>query len=324
MGRVPHGFAALQICSSTRPIAPTSNLKLPNRKLSPLTMPLPETFWQQILTAAKTAAAPIAQRQRQDFRKAQARTKSDGSLVTQTDEWSDRQLRQALQTSFPTHGLLSEETSHTLPETDWCWVIDPLDGTTNFARGIPLWGISLGLLYKGTPIFGYVEIPPLHQAFYGYWPEAANELGCPTAAYWTDLADPTGTAEEIHSNNEALSPSHCFSFCTRSIHVLNHPKRPDTAFPCKIRMLGVATYNLLTVGLGSTMGGTEATPKIWDIAATWPIVQAAGAQWHFLSDAPIFPLKINENYKATNFPCLVVARPELTEAFSPFVRSLLP
>ncbi len=280
-------------------------------------------FWQQILATAKAAAAPVAQRQRQDFRQVQARTKGDGSLVTQTDEWSDRQLRDALQAAFPDHGLLSEETSHQLPENDWCWVIDPLDGTTNFARGIPLWGISLGLLYKGIPVFGYVEIPPLRQAFYGYWPgEATDLVGCPSTAYWTDLADTSAQAETIHSNDEALSPSHCFSFCTRSIHVLSKAERPEQPFPCKIRMLGVATYNLLTVGLGSTMGGAEATPKIWDIAATWPIVQAAGAQWHFLDGSPTFPLNVGEDYKATNFPCLVVARPELTEAFLPFVRSL--
>lgn len=286
-------------------------------------MTLPTDFWQDILAAAKAAAAPVAKRQRQDFRQVQARTKGDGSLVTQTDEWSDRQLRDALQKAFPDHGLLSEETSHTLPDSDWCWVIDPLDGTTNFARGIPLWGISLGLLYKGVPVFGYVEMPPLRQAFYGYWPGEATELAtCPSTAHWTDLLEDNGQAEEIHSNDAALSPSHCFSFCTRSIHVLNHADRPDQPFPCKIRMLGVATYNLITVGLGSTMGGVEATPKIWDIAATWPIVQAAGAQWHFLGDSPTFPLVVDEDYKATNFPCLVVARSELTEAFLPFVRSL--
>lgn len=280
-------------------------------------------FWQQILAAAKAAAAPVATGQRQDFRQVQARTKGDGSLVTQTDEWSDRQLRDALSQALPDHGLLSEETSHTLPNDDWCWVIDPLDGTTNFARGIPLWGISLGLLYKGVPVFGYVEIPPLRQAFYGYWPGDRAELaGCPATAHWIDLAETNGQAETIHSNDEALSPSHCFSFCTRSIHVLNQAERPKKPFPCKIRMLGVATYNLLTVGLGSTMGGAEATPKIWDIAATWPIVQAAGAQWHFLDGSPTFPLKAGEDYKATNFPCLVVARPELTEAFLPFVQSL--
>jgi len=290
-------------------------------------------FWLAILAAAKAAAAPVAQRQRQDFRQVQARTKGDGSLVTQTDEWSDRQLRDALQEAFPDHGLLSEETSQILPDNDWCWVIDPLDGTTNFARGIPLWGISLGLLYQGTPVFGYVEIPPLRQAFYGYWPgdkpSPANSSpalppACPTGAHWLDLAESAAAPETLHSSREALSPSHCFSFCTRSIHLLSHAKRPDQPFPCKIRMLGVATYNLLTVGLGSSMGGAEATPKIWDIAATWPIVQAAGAQWHFLGEQTAFPLTIGEDYKSTNFPCLVVARPELTELFRPFVRSLKP
>lgn len=282
-------------------------------------------FWQQVLTVAQEVAAPVAERQRQDFCQVQARTKGDGSLVTQTDEWSDRQLRAALHRQFSDHGLLSEETSHRLPETDWCWVIDPLDGTTNFARGIPLWGISLGLLYRGTPVFGYVEIPPLRHAFFGYWPgegAAAEALDCLPSASWMDLGDPTGVVHALTPSSAALSPSHCFSFCTRSVHLLNHSARPAQPFPCKIRMLGVATYNLLTVALGSSLGGVEATPKVWDIAATWPILQGAGAHWQFLSEQPGFPLQVGEDYQAQNFPCLVAARPALSDVFLPFVQVL--
>lgn len=272
-------------------------------------------FWQRVLAVAQAAAAPVAERQRQDFRHVQAHLKSDGSLVTQTDEWSDRQLRSALSSAFPDHGLLSEETSHIFPKTDWCWVIDPLDGTTNFARGIPLWGISLGLLYRGKPVFGYVEIPPLQQKFHGYWPGDSG-LHCPIGAYCDGQA--------IQVCDEALSPSHLFSFCTRSISALQSPDQPKHPFPCKIRMLGVATYNLLTVALGSTLGGTEATPKIWDIAATWPILQAAGAHWQSLCDEADFPLRPGENYQARNFPVLVAATPAIARHFIPFVQASVP
>ncbi|WP_275949814.1 inositol monophosphatase family protein, partial [Vibrio cincinnatiensis] len=83
-----------------------------------------------------------------------AQRNADGSLVTVDDLWSDQELRQRIAVQFPDHGVLTEENAHIFPANDWCWIVDPIDGTTNFARGIPIWGISLGLLYRGTPVFG--------------------------------------------------------------------------------------------------------------------------------------------------------------------------
>jgi len=70
-------------------------------------------------------------------------------------------------------------------------------------------------------------------------------------------------------------------------------------------MLGVATYNVLTIASGLCIGGIEATPKVWDIAATWVICQAAGATWHSLKQSP-FPLKAGEQYHSASYPCLVL------------------
>jgi myo-inositol-1(or 4)-monophosphatase len=77
-------------------------------------------------------------------------------------------------------------------------------------------------------------------------------------------------------------------------------------------MLGVASYNLLTVALGSTIGAVEATPKIWDIAAVWVILKAIGAVWVPLEDSQnIFPLQTGQDYSQRNFPTLIVSHPEL-------------
>jgi myo-inositol-1(or 4)-monophosphatase len=114
------------------------------------------TLWTQIIEFAEKTTAQVGVQLLTEFGQAQAVEKADGSLVTRSDRWADETLRQAIQQAFPTHGVLSEEVEHIFPEQDWCWVIDPIDGTTNFARGIPLWGISLGLLYRGTPVFGHV------------------------------------------------------------------------------------------------------------------------------------------------------------------------
>jgi myo-inositol-1(or 4)-monophosphatase len=84
-------------------------------------------------------------------------------------------------------------------------------------------------------------------------------------------------------------------------------------------MLGVATYNLLTVAAGIAMGGVEATPKIWDIAAVWAIVQAAGGEWVSLKEEAIFPLTAGKDYSSRSYPTLVVSRTELVSVFQPLV-----
>lgn len=264
-------------------------------------------FWDKVLNFAETTANKVGKELMADFGQVQATEKEDGSLVTQSDKWADRELRDAIATTFPEHGILSEEAEHIFPDTEWCWVLDPLDGTTNFARRIPIWGVSLGLCFRGIPVFGYVHMPPLNQSFHGFWYGNA-QLNGPKGAFLNH--------RRIHSSEDELTANHFFNFCSRSIRVYQHP------FPCKIRMLGVASYNFLTVAAGFTLGGVEATPKIWDIAGVWPIVQAAGGVWQFLKPEPVFPLTPGTNYSDRSFPSLAVAQPNLLPVFQPLVQSL--
>lgn len=265
-------------------------------------------FWTAVLQFSQTTTERVGQTLLENYGQTAATQKADGSLVTQFDQWADAELRTAIATAFPEHGVLSEETEHIFPEQDWCWIIDPIDGTTNFTRGVPLWGISLGLLYRGTPVFGYVYLPPIRQGFHGYW-YGDSGLEGPTGAYLN--GQPIHTAADPPSNN------HFFSLCARSTAVMRDPE-----FPCKLRMLGVATYNLLTVAAGVALGGVEATPKIWDIAAVWVIVQAAGGSWVPLESQPIFPLQVGENYSERPYPTLVAARADLVPVFEPRVKFL--
>jgi myo-inositol-1(or 4)-monophosphatase len=264
-------------------------------------------FWTTILSFAETTTAQVGAQLLKDFGQAQVSEKADGSLVTQADRWADEALRKAIAQAFPEHGVLSEEAEHIFPDREWCWIIDPLDGTTNFARGLPIWAISLGLLYQGTPVFGYVHLPPLGQSFHGFW-QGDSGLTMPTGAFLD--------RQPIHASPDPLTANHFFNLCARSVSALKQP------FPCKIRMLGVATYNLLTVAAGATLGGVEATPKIWDIAAVWAIVQAAGATWLPLETNPIFPLQVGQNYCDRPFPTLVVSRSDLIPIFQPLVSFL--
>ncbi|NJO41851.1 MAG: inositol monophosphatase [Cyanobacteria bacterium RU_5_0] len=266
-------------------------------------------FWAAILNFAEATTTRIGKQLLIDFGQTHAVEKADGSLVTQSDQWADQAIREAIAQAFPDHGVLSEEVEHILPDTDWCWIIDPIDGTTNFARGIPIWAISLGLLYRGTPVFGHVYVPPLNQSFHGFWYGASGLTG-PTGAFLNH--------HPIHASPDAPSSNQFFNLCARSVAVL----RQTEAFPCKIRMLGAASYNLLTVAMGAVLGGVEATPKIWDIAAVWAIVRAAGGIWQPLEPDPIFPLQIGQDYSHRSYPTLVVSRAELLPIFQPLVQFL--
>jgi myo-inositol-1(or 4)-monophosphatase len=264
-------------------------------------------FWTTILDFAATTSERVGEQLMQDFGQVQASQKADGSLVTQADKWADREIQDAIASNFNGYGILSEEGETVFPDTEWCWVIDPLDGTTNFTRGIPIWGISLGLLYRGTPVFGYVHLPPLGQSFHGFW---AGDSG---------LATPTGAFlnhHPIHVSQDAASKNHFFNLCSRSTAVM------QSGFPCKIRMLGVASYNFLTVASGAVLGGVEATPKVWDLAGAWVILHAAGGTWVGLRSPSIFPLLPGKDYGNLSFPSLVVSRPDLVSVFQPFLESL--
>lgn len=264
-----------------------------------------QAFWHQVLDFAESISTEVGSTLLNAFGRAQAEEKQDGSLVTEFDQWSDQQLRTAILKTFPEHGVLSEEAAHVFPDTDWCWIVDPIDGTTNFTQGIPLWAVSLGLLYRGTPVFGYIYVPTLNHRFHGYW--AGNSgLVMPEGAFLND--------EPIRVRADGPGKNQFFSFCARSTHVLQQP------FPCKARMLGVATYNLLIVAAGYAIGAVEATPKVWDIAGVWPILQAAGATWIALDDCPPFPLTAGVNYRSRPFPTLVLNRADLVEHFRPLVQ----
>lgn len=262
-------------------------------------------FWTDILNFAKDTANAVGTQLLKDFGQVEASSKVDGSLVTQADRWADETIREAIASHFPNHGILTEEAEHVFPDTEWCWIIDPLDGTTNFTRGIPIWGISLGLLYRGTPVFGYVYFPPIGQTFHGFWHSPSGIAEIENGAFLN--------GRPIHSSSDSPSSNHFFNLCSRSTSVMQHP------FPCKIRMLGVASYNFLTVATGAVLGGVEATPKIWDIAGAWVIVQAAGGVWVPLDSESLFPLNVGEDYGRRSLPTLVASRPELVNVFKPLV-----
>lgn len=224
------------------------------------------------------------------FGKTTASTKYDGSFVTQADLEVDRLIHQAVASRFPGHGLLTEETALVYRGDEFTWVVDPLDGTNNFANGLPLWGCSIALLHQGQPLLAVLDFPPIGQRY-----SAVRGHG----AVWNGQPVQVQPPAELHGN-------HFFIVDSRSFRLLDFSVQP------KARLLGCAAYDLVAVSSGVAVGCCELLPKIWDLAGAWLILSEAGASVApLLSGVTIFPMQEGADYADRVFPLLAAATPAL-------------
>ena len=107
-------------------------------------------------TAADAARAEILPR----FRNVPVETKRDGSPVTEADLAAERVIRDCLADAFPEYAILGEEFGGAAAQGP-CWVVDPIDGTIAFSRGIPLFTTLIALLEDGEPVLGLIDLPTL-------------------------------------------------------------------------------------------------------------------------------------------------------------------
>jgi myo-inositol-1(or 4)-monophosphatase len=245
----------------------------------------------------------VADRQRLDFGHMASDVKADGSLITACDRWSDATLVEGLGALYPGEGVLSEEGRQLVPETAAYWVVDPLDGTTNFAAGIPYWAISLARFEHGVPVLAVLDVPPLRQRIVAIRGAGAWRNGKP-------LSPPS---LQRH-------PAGCASLCSRSIGVLQ--KLPNQRFPGKIRLLGVASLNLVSVAMGQTVAALEATPKIWDLAAAWLVLSELGCPLRWLAREPA-GIAAGTDLGSADFPVLAADRPDTLTTFMPWAEALM-
>lgn len=87
-------------------------------------------------------------------------------FVTDIDKKSDEMIINFIQKNYPSHQILTEEHGVLGDENEWCWVVDPIDGTTNFIHGYPLHCISIGLKFRGEAVLGMVALPVLGVKFH--------------------------------------------------------------------------------------------------------------------------------------------------------------
>jgi len=93
--------------------------------------------------------------------------KNDQSPVSIADRETEQLMCELISRRFPDHGIVGEEFASVQPDSDLCWVLDPIDGTKSFLTGKPTFGILIALLHENTPVLGVIDSPVLHERWLG-------------------------------------------------------------------------------------------------------------------------------------------------------------
>lgn len=193
------------------------------------------------------------------------RFKGTVNLVTEVDEASERLIVERIRAAFPEHAILSEEggVSSSAQDARYLWVVDPLDGTTNYAHGYPLFAVSIALVVDGTPELGVVYQPVLDELFLAergagaYLNGRRIQVSDQETMIMALLA--TGFPYDLERRKRALAHFGRFTTITRAI-----------------RRDGSAALDLCYVAAGRFDGFWEPELAPWDTAAGALIVREAG------------------------------------------------
>lgn len=123
---------------------------------------------KQVARVAERAADHARREIIPRFRCVGVETKADGTPVTQADRAAEKVLREILETEYPEFSFLGEETGEAKRESRYQWVVDPIDGTLSFTRGLPFFATLIALLEDGEPVLGLIDLPMLDQRYVGW------------------------------------------------------------------------------------------------------------------------------------------------------------
>gem|GEM_PF-97557 len=231
------------------------------------------------IQAARAAVLAQVEFFHREFGRAKSRWKADGSRVTTADLAISENVARALLSRFDQDQCFSEELEDStapLPITsEYCWVLDPIDGTNNYALGLSHCAISLGLLRDGVSVYGVIY-------------DGARRIlmhGGPGFGVW----DGDRRVELQQLGERKLSGGSLIGF-----HSPYESRYADQAAvlaeAAKLRALGASALHMAYVAVGLFDAIVDHNVKIWDIAAAVPMILATGGTVHYVTPQP-FPLR---------------------------------
>lgn len=189
------------------------------------------------------------------------------NLVTEADLASEKHIKELITAHYPTHKILAEESGISHHEdADYCWIIDPLDGTTNFAHSLPCYSVSIGLEHKGEMIAGVIYDPSREELF-------VAERGAGATLNGEKIR-----VSEVTDLEKALLVTG-FPYDVRERMSFYMPAWE--AFLGKaqgVRRLGSAAIDMSYIACGRLDGYWEWGLNPWDAAAGWLLIEEAGGK----------------------------------------------
>ena len=217
-----------------------------------------------LLNAVKAGAAELSR----FFNKSFIVSNKEGinNLVTEADHASEKAILDVIYKEFPDHHILSEEAGEIIQDSNYKWIIDPIDGTVNFAHSIPLCCVSIALEYKGEIILASVYNPIMNELFFAEKGKGAT------------LNDkPIRVSKKQNVVNACLVTGFPYTY-------LDMPNGPLQIFEklirkgIPVRRLGSAATDLCWVAAGRFDGFYEHKLQAWDSAGGYLIVEEAGGK----------------------------------------------
>ena len=267
---------------------------------------MPNDLWSshRYAFAESTAKTAGRQIQEQTERSGQVKDISTRELVTQMDRRVEKFIIQSILDDFPCDGILGEESGHIKGDSGYLWVIDPIDGTTNYANHIPIYCVSIAVLKDNIPIIGVVYDPNRGDYF---------RAVCGGGAYCGKT--------RLNVSEVPLSPSSVLGFSSRFIQGLpSHVTKLIEHFD-EYRNLGSAVLHLCYTAQGWFDGAFAHSTRLWDIAAGGLIVEEAGGYLRDFFMEPIFPLSCPPaNYTANYVPFVAAGTLDNIQSLNPFFK----
>ncbi len=241
----------------------------------------PAHFLEVAVAAAREAGAIIAAAM---DRPKTISYKGEVDLVTETDKKSEALILQRLRSEFPAHAIVAEEGGATGAgaSAEYQWYVDPLDGTTNFAHGYPVFAVSLGLFRRGEPLVAAIYNPVSKEMFTAIRGQGAHRNGASIHVSAVGKLSQSLLATGFPTHKRVQNPNiHYYWEFTLHSH--------------GVRRAGAAALDLCSVACGQFEGFWEFGLKSWDTAAGILLVQEAGGKVSNFSGGP---------YRPGDFECL--------------------
>lgn len=218
------------------------------------------------LEIAKKAAVEAGKVLMKHYGKVSADRKKDGSLITVADTESENLVKGILSEAFPDYSFLGEETGIVKKASEYIWLVDPLDGTTNYSMKNPFFNVSIGLVKGNEPVIGVVFSPVQNELFY-----AAKGRG----------AFMNGKRINVSANGDLKKSSIGFCHARGEKDVIEKITKIFHTFKGTIntfRQLGAAALELAYVGAGRLDAFVHIDINPWDVVAGVVIVREAGGK----------------------------------------------